>query len=233
MMRPTVLLLVTIAFAGCRSAAPGSGPFGPTRVPPPSTGSYGAPNSYYQTPARQPSGQPYGVLLGDPATSLASNTLNATADVSADSSTGLNWQPVGSRNATNIAVDQTAAIGTGLSTQNSVAPARFNSRVNDAAASLSYNSDNHMGGTTPGSAYSKSLAQLSGMRVNDATALQLPEPGRFVPAEGLIEITQLPSAQTANITANGLRPSTTSVDSSATATADASSTSGQLRWRSR
>ncbi len=229
-MRFVVLLLATILFAGCRSAGPGASPFGATRVPPPSTGSYGAPNSYYQTPS-QPSTQPYGALLGDTSTSLAGSPTSRSADISASEPTGLNWQAAGSRNSS-VTIDQTAALGTGLSAQSNVAPARFNSQASINTPSSSGSIDNT---SASGTTYSNSIAQLNGMRVNDATLLA--EPARFTPDNRLIEITQLPpSTQPINGTNSLSSTSTTSASSaggSLTATADASSSSGQLRWRSR
>ena len=60
MKRHAALLVLAVLLAGCRTPMPSLNlfaPYGPSRIPPPPTGSYGASSPYYQRPA-QPSSAP-------------------------------------------------------------------------------------------------------------------------------------------------------------------------------
>ena len=67
MLRPAALLIATALLAGCRAPMPSFNvlaPYGPTRVPPPATGSYGSSGKYNQPPSQPPAanGFPQGAL---------------------------------------------------------------------------------------------------------------------------------------------------------------------------
>jgi hypothetical protein len=83
--RIAVLLMVVVAI-GCQN--------GPSRVPPPGTGSFQAPNTYYQQPATTPpfTSPTYGTSSVSP---NANPSFAPPPNLAGGSSSGgLNWQPV-------------------------------------------------------------------------------------------------------------------------------------------
>lgn len=182
-MGRTWMLALLGLLAGCRAPMPTLDtltPYDASRVPPPSTGSYGAPaqgsKPYYPDGGEIPPGPLPGVSVGVRPTS---GTSEITPQGSSNGASKLKWQSAGD-GATGTTGSPAAAdsppsnshgaremqSGTGAAPASREAPIRV----------------------VDGSDVPREPPQLRGMPVNDASA----EPGRFEPQGRLLEISQLP-----------------------------------------
>jgi hypothetical protein len=203
MLRSLLLLLPALLVTGCHVPMPKFQPFagsGSPRVPPPATGSYGKPDSYYN------GGAPAGAqssLTTEPAgqQQVAEGASNIMAQHNSAGTRQPGEKPVGTgtlAHSTTASHNQVggaslpvagASISRSSLTSPEDQPASYHSPVSFAA------SDRDSSTTTGG-------LVLNGMRINDATRTS--EPQRFVPTGDVINITQLPRA-TAPSRPSGIR----------------------------
>lgn len=135
------LALMVIVQTGCQNMCGGGYPMqGMTRVPPPGTGSYPMPGTYYNPMGTQSAVTPSGNL---PATALAAGPSNGSAVVSAGytgSSSMANTATAPSANSA-ITNDPTSGISTAAATYSNVSssPAQYNQQtVQPASPSLQW-----------------------------------------------------------------------------------------------
>jgi hypothetical protein len=204
-MKRFAALPMLLLLAGCQSQTPSLdsvnwlAPYGTTRVPPPSTGSYGKPNTYYQPQSQasasvnSTSDEPIGTGV------LASN--NASAQ-----------QPTPARRDTDESTDRVA-----LTSAQSDTRRNESESVRLASAERLDSDEPPVRIVESTGASSSSASRLKGMRVNDVT--RPAEPERFEPSGQLVDISQLPRptrpVRPAPASANGSASGSTSVSSGA------------------
>lgn len=173
MVRFSICLLAILAMVGCRAPMPTFNPlapYGPTRIPPPGTGSYGAADTYYQpgsgaSTASEPVGTGFRSTTNATATPSAANVANAASNGGA-------------------AADDAAMTASHNSSKTQLVPAAAVTRA-----------DTPIRVSAPASGSATSMtSKLRGMHVNDATAPA--EPAPFSPPSGMVDISQLPDAST-------------------------------------
>ncbi|MDA1055186.1 MAG: hypothetical protein O3C40_32590 [Planctomycetota bacterium] len=193
---------ILVLSAGCRAPMPNCnmfGPYGATRVPPPPTGGYGAPQSYY-TP------RPTTV----PPTSVPSTISPTSTPV------GTGFRPSPSNRWSNIddpAIGPIAQDNTWAPTRPAISDARVVD-LRDLDVALASHATaipsvpstvvvEHDGPirilSSESSTANAELPRLRGMFVNDVTRVAEPRP--FVPSGRVIDISQLPDAPVAARTA--------------------------------
>lgn len=205
MVRFSLPLVLALLATGCHAPMPSFQPFagsGSPRVPPPSTGSYGKPDGYYN-------GAPAGAQSMNNARSMKADETSGARGAGAASNvlarqTPSAWhtsdQPVGTGTTSTAAVHsgvQPAAasasahvggvslpVGARISRDNLTSPQGDTPKYASPVTYTSVEKDTENRGS--GSA---ALA-LHGMPINDAT--QTARPQRFVPTGQMIEISQLP-----------------------------------------
>ena len=209
MMRYATGLIAVMCLVGCRAPAPSFNafaPYGTPHVPPPTTGSVGTPNSYYQAPSglppAQPSAQP--PTTGLPTTPLPTTPLPTTP-------TGPTAPTLGTPPTTPLPTYGASTETAGMS---GVAQASYQQPV-DGTRSVLVNGS--QGSTT---------LNLNGMHVNDATGPT--EPQAFTPdGTEMVEISQLPPATPTTRSPSVIRV----IQPTTTSTSSATSSSGN--WQSR
>jgi hypothetical protein len=181
MTRYIVLLVVLASVSGCQGQGQWPSvnllaPYGPTRIPPPSTGTYGQPDTYYQpspqpaAPQTQPSVSTSPVSRGRPGQPTLAAVETRTHAEAAQPEEEAARKPSGFR---------------------STSPSDT-SRVRLASAERTYDAEAPLRIVEPRAERSADAIELRGMHVNDAT--KPAEPGRFVAPARMADISQLPPA---------------------------------------
>ncbi len=204
------LTLIAVCLAGCHAPTPSFdvlAPYGPQRVPPPSTGSHGTSGTYYNRTSPPATSVPE-VSSGstDPATSrkMQTNVSNSNRFLASDDS----WKPI----RTNATPDPAPVF--------SGATERTASRI----LPISYN----------GAAKGGTALQLNGMPVNDATGRASSEPARFRTPGDAIPISQLarPTGSTGQNATRTVVSSAKSSDRIQPASSESSTSKTTLKWGS-
>lgn len=211
-------LVIVLCLAGCHAPKPSFNilaPYGPSRVPPPSTSGQAPSGTYYNRAA--PSGTTTPLVPSttrSPGTSQKTRTrtsTNSSQFASADS-----WKPLRTKSTADP-----APVFKGTAGQ----------KAEDQVLPVSYNG---AGKTEEATANGESTLRLNGMRITDATSGEsLPEPARFVPPMGAIEISQLPPAPNSSSASGTVVSSAKASDRIKPKAGDASTNKTTLTWRSR
>lgn len=168
-----------VLLAGCRTPPPSLNPFagfGTPRVPPPATGSYGTPDSYY------PSATP-------PPGSTSRNTgFQQTGSTATSLSSWSRWRAAGS-SAASGGLTAANAVGSGVQ-RFGAAQAGFQTGVNPPRYALSSPTGAAPAAVGQPTTNLAGKTQLRPMPVNDATTGAAP--GRFAAGSGALQISQLP-----------------------------------------
>jgi hypothetical protein len=257
---PVSAVAACFLVAGCKTGTPSINPFagyGAPRVPPPATGSYGKPDTYY--PGTTP-----------PAGSSRGTSLQLPPSANSALSAGNGWRPVGGLATPDAFSTSSTAVGSGV--PSTLPTSGVNQAVYEPPVSPIYGQPagptfaqppnptfaaptQPSGSATSGfrfptvgtvlapTAAPASVAanptKLKPMPVNDAT--QTGEPGRFIPYGAYTDISQLPTPTRAALPANGIRglapqqysaaPATYITPQPGAATSVVGTTDTQLGWR--
>ncbi|MCA9210845.1 MAG: hypothetical protein KDA55_20945 [Planctomycetales bacterium] len=250
----TWLIVVIVGTVGCQRSAPQLdtlNPFGAMRVPPPSTGGYGQPNSYYQYQSPTlPTGTPSFEVGKKPGTSLGASTTGSGANGSAaDNATTLGWSDparssaVSANIATTADVLPTNAMASAVAAQpvNLVNAGTHGTVVpvaHHAPIASSMPPATHVGApanlpiavqVVPPSGASMA-SRSGGMSVTDLS--RRAEPASFQPPPDLIEISQLPPAAAATAPARESANAPITYRFPETDAPIGSGVSNSLKWRS-
>ena len=219
--------VIVVCLAGCHAPTPSFhllAPYGSSRVPPPSTGSHGTGGAYYNRTGLPPTSGP-----GAPGSSTrpaASKNVQSSATMDAHYlATGDSWKPI----RTTATPDAAPAFpGTADATASRILPVSYNGAGKGQPSATTLKWQESAGGD-------RSSLRAKGMPVTDANRSRLPsEPRRFQPAEGAIEISQLPGASTpASLSSTGrtVVSSAKASDQMPPASGDSSESKTTLVWR--
>lgn len=211
MKESAALLGVLILLAGCNSAPPSMNPlapYGARRVPPPATGSFARPDSYYQ-PSNRTGFSATGEAPTSPATP-APATNGLTAAPSANPAAGLTSAPRAATGSVQL-----------VSLDGSPVPS-----ANGAAiAAPSSNAEMPVRIVAAPRASTMAAPKLQGMVAHDAT--QLAEPAPFTPSGQMKDLSQYPVA------ASPPQPALTQPASSTAGASSATTGATSAGWQSR
>ncbi|MBC8873064.1 MAG: hypothetical protein H8E44_26830 [Planctomycetes bacterium] len=224
------LAITVVCLAGCHAPTPSFdllAPYGSPRVPPPSTGSHGTGGAYYNRTGLPATSAPGGAGRSTRPAASEKMQTNATSDAHY-LATGDSWKPI----RTTATPDAAPAFPrTADTTASRILPVSYNGagQRQPSATTLKWQESNgDVGGQRPS-------LRLDGMPVTDATGSPTPsEPRRFQPAEGAIEIGQLPGATTAASLSNTGRTVVSSAkasDQMPPTSGDSSESKTTLVWR--
>jgi hypothetical protein len=228
----TASLVTVLCLAGCHAPKPSFNvlaPYGPTRVPPPSTSGQ-APNSTYYNGTTPPTTNvpvvPRNSGMRNTSQKKWANTPSHNLNLASQDS----WRPVRTKSTADPApVFKEAA---SQADENQVLPVSYSGtgKTEEAKMAVAISSSSEMRTAADG----QSVLRLNGMPVTDATTgKSLPEPARFVPPKDIIEISQLPPASNASSPDGTVVSSSKASDHIKSTAADTATSKTTLRWRAR
>ncbi|MFV2067779.1 MAG: hypothetical protein ACC645_12465 [Pirellulales bacterium] len=180
-----VVPLVMLAFlAGCQGKIPPVNllaPYGPTRIPPPPTGSYGRPDAYYQ-PSTQPA---------PPAKSSQRTNSGVSSRSLSQVERGKPTRAFASSKSGKMETERDGGLRAASSGE-AADPRDDTSPVRQASARRVVGSEPPPRIVEPRERRSTDSPELKGMPVNDTTRPE--EPERFDPPTKMLDISQLPPA---------------------------------------
>lgn len=220
-MKWLVASLVTVlCLAGCHAPKPSFNvlaPYGPSRVPPPSTSGQAPSGPYYNgtnLPTTTVPANPNSSGLPSTSQKTRTNTSSHNSHLAAADS----WKPVRTKSTADPAPVFPGTAG--LTEKNQVLPVSYKGSDKTEEAGLS--------------AQGKATLRWNGTPVTDlTTGASLPEPARFVPPTDAIEISQLPPASNSSTASGTVVSSSKASDHIQPNVGDASANKTTLTWRSR